>query len=327
VVSRSERQEAAQDRDDLLIGADRHPARLFVRRVAAPVGVRELLAVFSEASTGNPIKLIDSTSGDILSTVQEKILFFLDETKQVRHLYQPEIDVDKLGVWQDENLICTMDIQHYQTIDPTHSYLVTLSNWHFDIWDIDQCTISAQVNNDFNPIYMASYTDRAFSSDGSYLALFSPFSHENLRVWDFSLDNAFEIQKPLPEEISSLPDRASIAFIPNTDILVINTDKGTTFFDVQKWELVETEANLSQLNFLHWTDIISVDGELLIRLLPNKDRVLFLKAENDAYLGELEPPFQFTDIVFSPDGRLLVFISGDGTLHVWGVKKDEVSTN
>jgi WD40 repeat protein len=41
----------------------------------------------------------------------------------------------------------------------------------------------------------------------------------------------------------------------------------------------------------------------------------------------LEPPFQFTDIVFSPDGRLLVFISGDGTLHVWGVKKDEVSTN
>ena len=281
-----------------------------------------VLAIYSENDNPVPIKLVDSENGNILSTVQEKLLFFNDDSRQVRHLYLPDESIDELGVWENEDLICTMDIEHYQAVDPTHSYLLTISNWHFNIWNIAQCTISAQINYDFSHSFIAGSTKRAFSSDGGYLALFSRFSYENLRIWDFNLDNAYEIHKVLPEEISTLPDSVSMAFIPSTYILVVTTDTDTIFFDVEQWRIVDIEEDISNLDFLHDSEIISIDGKLRIRSLRNKNRILFLEAENNAYLDELEPKFQFTDIIFSPDGRLLVFVSGDGTLHVWGVQKE-----
>jgi WD40 repeat protein len=44
--------------------------------------------------------------------------------------------------------------------------------------------------------------------------------------------------------------------------------------------------------------------------------------KNDSLLIEIIPKFQFYDVLFSPDGQLLIFHRNDGMLSIWGVKRN-----
>jgi hypothetical protein len=139
---------------------------------------------------------------------------------------------------------------------------------------------------------------------------------------DFQLENTFPINKPLPEEIA-FPDRHGfITFVPNTHILAVRNSEDLIFLDVESWRIVEAKIDPSPLDFSSSSEIVSTDGNLLISMALNENRILFLDAASNAYLGEMEPYFQFSHILFSRDGRLLIFVSGDGILHVWGVEKE-----
>jgi WD40 repeat protein len=133
-----------------------------------------ITAVYSD-KTDAPITLTNFENGEMVSTVPFPLVFLLDQKRVVRRHGPTDNYANKLGVWENGELTCTMDVEYYQAVDPTYSYLATSNNRQFIIWDIAQCKIFAQISisQDFNDIIVAYNLVSAFSSDNKYLALFS----------------------------------------------------------------------------------------------------------------------------------------------------------
>lgn len=278
------------------------------------------LAIWSENNPeSNPITIVDFENNEVISSSAWPIAFFMDSTRQVRRLI-PQGGESHLSLWENNQLICEIEPIYYEAVDPTHRYIVTLDGYFFTVWDMTNCQEMAKIPeyfNNWNPssAWVKQEQVLLISLDGRYIAF---LAGEELHLWQFNGETWLQIPQIVPPQLQDVSHISSIAFVPHSHILALQTETEPLFFDVEQWEMVE--ADIDPLLFDYPEDIVSADKNLTV--VFTREAAVFLQTEGHRYLGYW-PHSRFTYGVFTPDNRLFITINWGGDLVVYGVRKQE----
>lgn len=159
------------------------------------------------------------------------------------------------------------------------------------LWDVGTGTVQG-LRTDFR----GSVKSVAFSPDGQWLAA---ADRAAVRVWNIETGETINVFSGAIEKIAFSPDGGLLAL-------------GSTAKEVILWE-IETGREIGRLEH-YWKlnetapreVVFSPDGALLASIDAMGEAVVLWEVETGRHLGALENELQASDLVFSPDGRLLI---------------------
>lgn len=155
-------------------------------------------------------------------------------------------------------------------------------------------------------------TDVAFSPDGRLLAGSS--DGNSLRLWSMATEQSLGEHLPISCQKSFLSFPKAV-FSSDGKLLAISCGEGTLYlWDVGKQQLLDT---FFKGNF---DNLFQSGNKLLVTITNREDKTLqLLDIVTHQPLREL-PNFTMTDIVLSPDGKLLAGIDNTNTIHLRGIE-------
>jgi WD40 repeat protein len=155
-------------------------------------------------------------------------------------------------------------------------------------------------------------TSVAFSPDGKTIV--SGYDSGNIIVWD--VDKGEKLQTLTGHVISATNNPVSglVFSLDGTSLISAARNQHIKFWDTANW---------SELRTLSWTgenDGFTLDLSPLGDVLAAGGWVnpgVSLIAASDEVFRTLDTPAK--DLLFTPDGKLLITASMDGTIHLWGI--------
>ncbi len=179
------------------------------------------------------------------------------------------------------------------------SILMASFNRLVEVWPMggDAPLMETFMNNFINRVFLSADGGIAAASDGEMISVWDVSSQERLLRLISSNVAAYALS----------PDGATVA-------CVLITKKGYSIklYDIAKAKLLWTYAmgeNFQEMRFSPGGSLLAASGygDGLVFINPEKGKRVYILEYNTANFS------------FSPDGRLIVTTSSDGTLGVWGV--------
>ena len=214
-----------------------------------------------------------------------------------------------------ESLI--IDVGHPQlakaTYSPDGQYLATTGseNISAQIWDASSGTelLALQGHDDF-------VSDIVYSSDGLQLATASVDG--TARLWDAKTGEALQVLSGHNHWVNK------VAFNPDNTLLVTaGQDKKVIIWDVTSGEALYT---LEPFTDGIWSINFSPDGAMLATGTGHIDaKVRIWDVENGRELSTTFEghEWQVNDVIYSPDGSLILTTSDDGSARIWDVESGQ----
>jgi WD40 repeat protein len=209
--------------------------------------------------------------------------------------------------------------------------------WHFTrLWDTDTGQVVASLKNPFGSTY-----DLAFSPDGLLLADSAgwPILEDDLEppgvlLWNVASGNLRALLRDEDTQIMSICNPLGVIFSPDGSVLATISSSfpdAVEIWDVQTAKLVGGFGGTALGKIRSIT--FSPNGTLIafatqeFELIPNDANMVGLYSRETELI---EMPVLvygyaagFDNVVFSPDGTLLVFSSNDGYIWLWDVKTNK----
>ena len=181
-------------------------------------------------------------------------------------------------------------------------------------------------NSVTDKILISDNSNLYFNQNGNIMATIKMgIADSQIRFWDISMGNELiQWQGMVPTE-----GYVNVAFNSDfTQLATFGTDgyyKYVYIWNVPEFSLAKslTQSFPNGNRSINNLEFIS-NNQLLFACGNNPDAFLFWDVSTGDLLSEMPAEIHGSElgnpIVFSPDGRLLAMLDGDGTIHVWGVK-------
>lgn len=182
-------------------------------------------------------------------------------------------------------------------------------------------------NSVTDKILISDNSNLYFNQNGNIMAVikWKTAASNEIRFWDISTGNE------LTQWQGMVPNEGYVSSSFNSDftqLATFGTDgyyKYVYIWNVPEFSLAKSltqsfpngNRSINNLEFISNNQLLFVFGN-------NPDAFLFWDVSTGDSLSEIPVEVNRSDlgnpIIFSPDGRLLAVLDGDGTIHVWGVK-------
>lgn len=181
-------------------------------------------------------------------------------------------------------------------------------------------------NSIMDKMLISDNSNLYFSKNGNIMATIKRgIATSEIRFWELSTGNE------LIQWQGTVPSQGSINASFNSDftrLATFGTDgyyKYVYIWNIPEFSLAKalTQSFFNGNRSITNLEFIS-DNQLLFAYGNNPDGFIFWDISTGNMLSEIPAEIHRSElgnpIVFSPDGRLLAELDGDGTIHVWGVK-------